>query len=235
MNLELLAKLNAEISARRSAVVVTDVASGQQHIVCEQDVEADPLGVLLDKHLSIGKSVLVEQDGRQLFLDVYVPPIKMIIIGAVHVAQALAPMAVGLDLNTTIVDPRSAFASPDRFPGISVLAEWPDDALPQIGLDRRTALVTLTHDPKIDDRALSAALRSECFYIGALGSRSSHAQRLGRLGAAGFTEADLRRIHGPIGLNIGAILPAEIAVSILAEVIAVLRKDRREEREAAPI
>jgi xanthine dehydrogenase accessory factor len=145
----------------------------------------------------------------------------------VHISQALAPMARGLDLDVTVIDPRTAFATPERFPDVPVLAEWPDEALPRIGLDRYTALVALTHDPKIDDPALTAALRAECFYIGALGSRKTHGRRVERLVQAGFTEADIARIHAPIGLDIGAVSPAEIAVSILAEIVATLRADRR--------
>jgi xanthine dehydrogenase accessory factor len=169
----------------------------------------------------------VEHEGRPLFLTVQAPPVKIIVVGAVHISQALAPMARGLEFNVTIIDPRSAFATPERFPDAPVLAEWPDAALPRLGLDRYTALVALTHDPKIDDTALSAALKAECFYIGALGSKKTHARRAERLTAAGFDEADLARIHAPIGLDIGAVSPAEIAVSILAEIIATFRRDRR--------
>jgi len=170
---------------------------------------------------------LVEHEGQSLFLTVQTPPVKVVVIGAVHISQALAPMGRGLDLDMTIVDPRTAFATPERFPDVPVVAEWPDDALPRLGLDRYTALVALTHDPKIDDPALSAALNAECFYIGALGSKKTHARRIERLTAAGFDKADLARIHAPIGLDIGAVSPAEIAVSVLAEIIATLRRDRR--------
>jgi xanthine dehydrogenase accessory factor len=158
---------------------------------------------------------------------VQVPPIRVVVIGAVHISQALAPMIRGLDFDVTIVDPRTAFASPERFPDTTVLAEWPDAALPRLGLDRYTALVALTHDPKIDDPALDAALKAQCFYIGALGSKKTHARRVERLTGAGFTDADIARIHAPIGLDIGAVSPAEIAVSILAEIVATLRQDRR--------
>jgi xanthine dehydrogenase accessory factor len=233
MKLDLLAVRNAEHAARRSTILVTDIASGEQRVVLERDVKADPLSLLLREHLALRKSGLAEQDGRQIFLDVHVPPVKLFVIGAVHVSQALAPMTAGLDLDVTIVDPRGAFATPERFPGVSLLPEWPDEVLPRLGLDRHTAVLTLTHDPKIDDRALSVALRSECFYIGSLGSRKSHAQRLQRLRAAGFSDDELARLHAPIGINIGAISPAEIAISILAEFIAVLRADRRQAREQA--
>jgi xanthine dehydrogenase accessory factor len=166
------------------------------------------------------------EDGRT-FLTVSVPPPRIVIIGAVHISQALAPMAKGLDLDVTIVDPRTAFATRERFPDVPVLAEWPDAVLPRLRLDRYTALLALTHDPKIDDPALTAALRAECFYIGALGSKKTHVRRIERLREAGFGEADMARIHAPIGLDIGAVSPAEIAVAILGEMIAALRKDRR--------
>lgn len=227
MDLRLLAALNAERAARRAAILVTDLASGTQRLVREAEVAGDPLAPVLEERLRSGKSGLAEADGRQLFLTVQAPPVKVVVIGAVHISQALAPMARGLDLDVTIVDPRTAFATPERFPGVPVIAEWPDAALPRLGLDRYTALLALTHDPKIDDPALSAALKAECFYIGALGSRKTHARRVERLAGAGFGEADVARIHAPIGLDIGAVSPAEIAVSILAEVVAALRKDRR--------
>ena len=227
MRLSLLSDLNAERAARRAAVLVTDVASGEQRLVREAEVGGDPLAQDLQESLRRGKSGLVERDGRQFFLTVQTPPVRLVVIGAVHISQALAPMAKDLDLDVTIIDPRTAFATPERFPDVPVLAEWPDAVLPDIGIDRYTAVVALTHDPKIDDPALTAALRSECFYIGALGSRKTHERRVQRLTASGFTEADLARIHAPIGLDIGAVSPAEIAVSILAEIVASLRKERR--------
>jgi xanthine dehydrogenase accessory factor len=227
MRLSLLVDLNAERTARSAAVLVTDVALGEQRLVREADVDADPLAQELQDSLLQGKSKLVECDGRQFFLTVQTPPIRVVIIGAVHIGQALAPMAKGLDLDVTIIDPRTAFATPERFPDVSVVAEWPDAVLPNIEIDAYTAVVALTHDPKIDDPALIAALQSECFYIGALGSRKTHERRVQRLIASGFTEADLARIHAPIGLDIGAVSPAEIAVSILAEIVASLRKERR--------
>jgi xanthine dehydrogenase accessory factor len=227
MHLSLLSALNAERAARRAAILVTDMASGEQRLVREAEVSRDPIAPLLEERLRSGKSGSVEADGAQLFLNVQVPPVKAVVVGAVHISQALAPMARGLDLDVTIVDPRTAFATPERFPGVPVLAEWPDAALPGLGLDRYTALLALTHDPKIDDPALIAALRAECFYVGALGSKKTHARRVERLNEAGFGEADIARIHAPIGLDIGAVSPAEIAVSILAELVATLRKGRR--------
>jgi xanthine dehydrogenase accessory factor len=203
------------------------MASGEQRLVREADVSSDPIAPVLQERFRSGKSGTVEADGRQLFLNVQVPPVKAVVVGAVHISQALAPMAHGLDLDVTIIDPRTAFATPERFPEVPVLAEWPDAALPRVGLDRYTALLALTHDPKIDDPALIAALKAECFYIGALGSKKTHARRVERLTQAGFHETDIARIHAPIGLDIGAVSPAEIAVSVLAELVAALRKDRR--------
>ncbi|WP_414471064.1 XdhC family protein [Microvirga sp. M2] len=227
MRLSLLADLNTERAARRAAVLVTDVASGEQRLVREAQVSGDPLAQELRERLREGKSGLVEQGNRQFFLGVQAPPVRVVVIGAVHISQALAPMARGVDFDVTIIDPRTAFATPERFPDVPVRAEWPDAVLPEMGIDRYTAVVALTHDPKIDDPALAAALRSECFYIGALGSRKTHERRVQRLTASGFTETDLARIHAPIGLDIGAVSPAEIAVSVLAEIVATLRKERR--------
>ncbi|MGF9757303.1 XdhC family protein [Microvirga sp. 0TCS3.31] len=227
MRLSLLSDLNAERAARRAAILVTDVASGDQRLVRAAEVDGDPLSGELQDALQRGRSGLIERDGRQFFLTVQAPPVRVMVIGAVHISQALAPMAKGLDLDVTIIDPRTAFATPERFPDVPLLAEWPDAVLPQIGIDPYTAVLALTHDPKIDDPALIAAMRSQCFYIGALGSRKTHERRVQRLMASGFTEADFSRIHAPIGLNIGAVSPAEIAVSILAEIVASLRKERR--------
>ena len=227
MHLSLLSALNAERAARRAAILVTDMASGEQRLVREANLAGDPAAPLLAERFRSGKSGTVEADGAQLFLNVQVPPVKAVVVGAVHISQALAPMAKGLDLDVAIIDPRTAFATPERFPDVPVLAEWPDAALPRLGLDRYTALLALTHDPKIDDPALIAALKAECFYIGALGSKKTHTRRVERLTEAGFGEADIVRIYAPIGLDIGAVSPAEIAVAILAELVAALRKDRR--------
>jgi xanthine dehydrogenase accessory factor len=208
-------------------VLVTDIESGAQRLVRDEEAAADPLAEPIAERLRLGKSGLVELGGRQYFLTVQAPPVKAIVVGAVHISQALAPMARVLDLAITIVDPRTAFATPERFPDVPVLAEWPEEVLPRLGLDRYTALVALTHDPKIDDPALIAALKAECFYVGALGSKKTHGRRVERLTGAGFTQAEIARIHAPIGLDIGAVSPAEIAVSILAEMVSALRKDRR--------
>ncbi len=165
----------------------------------------------------------VSEDG-QTFVAIHNPPLRLVIIGGVHIAQSLVGMARDVGFDPVVVDPREAFGSEARFPGTKVLNDWPDDALAEIGVDARTALVLLTHDPKLDDPALHVALRSDVFYIGALGSKRTHASRVARLGEAGFAEAEIARIHGPIGLDIGAAGPAEIAVSILAEMLQTLRK-----------
>lgn len=228
MEIGLLSALNAERAARRATVLVTDPASGAQRLVKEAELPADPLAPLLDKQLRSGKSGTVEHEGTSYFLTVQAPPPRVVVTGAVHISQAMAPMARLLDLDLAIIDPRTAFATPERFPGVNLLAEWPDAAIGKLGLDGYTAFVALTHDPKIDDPGLEAALRSDCFYIGALGSRKTHGRRIERLMAAGFEEAALGRIHAPIGLDIGAVSPAEIAVAILGEIISSLRGPRRQ-------
>lgn len=224
MRLDLLKRLNAERAARRPAVLVTDTASGAQRLVTGDTIASDPLADIIEAALRTGKSGLAEQGGTAYFLTVQAPAVRLIAIGAVHISQALAPMAKLAGFDMTIVDPRTAFASPERFPDVRVIAEWPDVALPPMRLDRYTAMALFTHDPKIDDLALVQALRAECFYIGALGSRKTHAGRVERMRAQGFGEAEIARIHAPIGLDIGAVSPAEIAVSVLGEVIAALRK-----------
>lgn len=228
MDVALLSALNAERAARRATVLVTDTASGAQRLVKEADVAADPLADVLDRQLRSGKSGIVEHEGASYFLTVQAPPPRVIVTGAVHISQAMAPMARLLDLDLTIIDPRTAFATPERFPGVTLLTEWPDEAIGKLGLDGYTAFVALTHDPKIDDPGLEAALRSDCFYIGALGSRKTHGRRVERLTAAGFDEAALARIHAPIGLDIGAVSPAEIALAILGEIVSTLRVPRRQ-------
>ncbi len=227
MDLATLALLNTERAARRATILVTDVESGAQRLVKAADLAADSLADALEKQLRMGKSALVAADGKAFFLTVQAPPPRVIVTGAVHISQAMAPMAKLLDLDLVIVDPRTAFATPERFPGVRLLTDWPDEALASLGLDAYTAFVALTHDPKIDDPALEAALRSDCFYIGALGSRKTHGRRLERLAAAGFDAAATQRIHAPIGLDIGAVSPAEIALAILGEIVSTLRGPRR--------
>jgi xanthine dehydrogenase accessory factor len=223
MNLKLLSILNAERAARRPVIVVTDMASGAERLVKGAEANGDPLADILEARLRMGKSGMVDTPAGRVFLTVHVPAPRLVIIGAVHISQALAPMAQLTGFDVVIVDPRTAFASPERFPDVEVVAEWPDVALPPLNVDRFTAFVALTHDPKIDDPALTHALERGCFYIGALGSRKTHGRRVERLKAAGMSEATIARIHAPIGLDIGAITPPEIAVSILGQITARLR------------
>jgi len=223
VKLEILSALNAERAARRAVVLVIDVASGSERLVKAADVPRDPLKDVLEKHLRSGKSGMEETPQGKVFLTVHVPPARLVATGAVHISQALAPMAAMLGYDVTIVDPRTAFATVERFPEVKVIAEWPDVALPPLGIDRYTAFVALTHDPKIDDPALTHALARDCFYIGALGSKKTHARRIERLKAQGQSAAALARIHAPIGLAIGAASPPEIALAIMAEITARLR------------
>jgi xanthine dehydrogenase accessory factor len=224
VKLDVLQQLNEERAARRAAILITDVGSGAQRLVKAADVNRDALSEVLQQRLPSGKSGMVETAQGPAFLTVYVPPPRLLAIGAVHISQALAPMARMLGYDVTIVDPRTAFATPERFPDVPLIAEWPDVALPPLNVDRYTAFVALTHDPKIDDPALLHAFERRCFYIGALGSKKTHARRIERLAGQGVSEADLGRIHAPIGLAIGAVSPPEIAVSIMAEITAALRQ-----------
>jgi xanthine dehydrogenase accessory factor len=233
MKLATLAELNAERAARRPAIVVTDTANGEQRLVKAKDFATDPLRNELAAALRMGKSGTIEVSGKKLFLNVYAPTAKLVIIGAVHISQALVPIAQSLGYDVTVVDPRTAFASAERFPNVPLIAEWPDEALPPLNIDRYTAFVALTHDPKIDDPALLHAFQRDCFYIGALGSRKTHGKRAERLKAQGARESDIAKIHAPIGLAIGAVSPSEIAVAIMAEITAQLRLPPKEKEQAA--
>ena len=223
MRLDILKVLNGERAARRAVFVVTDEASGEQRLVKASDIAGDPLRTMLEAYLRSGKSGMEETPQGKVFITAHVPPPRLVITGAVHISQALAPMAGLLGYDVTIVDPRTAFATPERFPDVKLIPEWPDVALPPLNIDRYTAFVALTHDPKIDDPALLHALARDCFYIGALGSRKTHGRRLERLKAQGAGDAALARIHAPIGLAIGAVSPPEIAVAILGQMTAGLR------------
>jgi xanthine dehydrogenase accessory factor len=238
MKLSLLQDAVAATEAGRSAAIATNLRSGLQTLVQQAEKKGDlPLDHALLGAINTAvrddRSATVETAEGPVFIEVFNPPLRCFIVGAVHIAQPLAQMAALAGYAVTIIDPRSAFASEARFPGVTLSTEWPDDAFETLRPDRRTAVVTLTHDPKIDDPALTSALRSEAFYIGALGSKKTHAARCGRLTEAGFGERDLARIHGPVGLSIGALSPAEIAVSILGQITAVLRADRVKDRQAA--
>lgn len=218
-----LKKLNALRRERRAAILLTELAGGRDRVIREGDTVAGALGEAVDRAFRSGRSGAVEVDGGNFFLNVHLPPPRLVVIGAVHISQALAPMARLAGFDLTIIDPRTAFASPERFPGVALHAEWPDEVLQRTPLDAYTALAALTHDPKIDDPAILAGLDAECFYIGALGSRKTHAKRVERLTAAGASPEAIARIEAPIGLDIGASTPAEIAVAVLGSVIAALR------------
>ncbi len=228
------ATLNALNRARKDGhaiVRAVDLQSGEDRLI-DPGFDRTALGVAAAAAARADRSASVEIDGHAWFLSVHNPPLDMVIIGAVHIAQVLAPMAVLADYRVRIIDPRTAFATVARFPGVTLTHAWPDEALVEAPLGPRSALIALTHDPKLDDPALTAALRSNCFYIGALGSKKTHASRLGRLKAHGFSDDVLTRIHGPAGLAIGARSPAEIAISILAEITSRLRAGGDWERSA---
>ena len=232
MKLDILSRLNAARHKRQAAIVVTDTDTGRTRLVVESEGYGDdPLAEDIARRFSSGTSGVVA--GANDFLTVHLPPPRLIVIGAVHISQALAPMAKLAGFDLTIIDPRTAFATDDRFPDVTLMAQWPEEVIPGLGLDQFTALAALTHDPKIDDGALAAALRAGCFYVGALGSRKTHGKRLERLRAVGLDEASLARIRAPIGVAIGAQSPAEIAVAILAEVIGALRSRGAVAKEAA--
>jgi len=223
MDIGSLKALNRERRERRAAILLTDLDQGTGRIVCEGDDVPGALGEAVRKAFRSGTSTAVEADGKRWFLTVTLPQPRLLVIGAVHISQALAPMAKVANLDMEIIDPRTAFATSDRFPDVPLHAEWPEDVLKTRPLDGYTAVAALTHDPKIDDFALKAALDAGCFYVGALGSRKTHAKRVERLLGLGASAAAVETIHAPIGLDIGAASPAEIAVAVLAEVIRALR------------
>lgn len=237
MKTALLGRLLQDRAAKRPVALATNLDTGEQALIY-YDNATGPLArhaavvdpardALRDDH-----STTISTPTGDVFVHVFNPPLRMVIVGAVHIGQPLSRIASLAGYDVTVVDPRQSFANAERFPDVRVIAEWPDDALPTLDLDRRTAVVTLTHDPKIDDPALIEALRSDAFYIGALGSRRTHAKRIDRLKAEGFTEVQIGRIHGPVGLSLGAVSPAEIAVAILAEIVGVLHQ-KEQKAEAA--
>jgi xanthine dehydrogenase accessory factor len=224
MNRDMLARLRAVIAAGQSAAMVTRLSDSAQALVDERgatgELELD--GATLAKvHTLIGTDTSSVLNGG-LFVRAYNRPVRLLLIGAVHISQALCPIALAAGFESIVIDPRTAFAGGERFAGFRIVTEWPDRAMAELKPDRRTAVVTLTHDPKLDDPALEIALRSEAFYIGSLGSRKTHAKRLERLRAKGFNDEQLARIHAPIGLPLGGRRPAEIAVAIVAEIIRSL-------------
>jgi xanthine dehydrogenase accessory factor len=215
----LLEQLLSARANRQAVALITDLTSGAQRMVPRSEAASDPLAARLEDAFRFDQSG--SHEGH--FINIHNPPLRLVVIGAVHIAQSVIPIAQALGYDVTVIDPRGAFATGARFPGIALHAEWPDEVIPKIGLDPRTALIALTHDPKIDDPALDAALKSDVFYIGALGSKKTQGSRTARLQQAGFTEQQIARIHGPIGLAIGAKGAPEIAVSIMAEMTRALR------------
>jgi len=237
MKAETLAALQEARAKRRAVTLATRLSDAAEALVYRDDAKGELAGdaailSAAQRAMDIGKSETVDIGGQKIFLNVYVPPPRLIIVGAVHIAQSLAPMATLLEFDVTVVDPRGAWATTQRFPGVKVIQDWADEAFQAMGLDSSTAVVTLTHDPKLDDPALESALKSDVFYVGALGSRRTHAKRKERLAEVGITEEMFARVHGPVGLNIGAKSPAEIAVSILGQIIEV--RARRFEALSAP-
>ena len=230
MRPDTLNKLLAAREAKRPVALVSNLETGQQSLVYRDSVEGD---LSLNDTVVEGaraalrddKSGRADTDDAPLFVQVFNPPKRMVIVGAVHIAQPLVTLAQTSGYEVVIVDPRGAFATRDRFPGVTLSEDWPDSALEALKIDSRTAVVTLTHDPKLDDPALHVALRSEAFYIGALGSRKTHGRRVERLTEEGYSEDEIGKIHAPVGLAINAKSPAEIAISIMAQVTQVLRTE----------
>ena len=238
MRTALLERLLAARRAGRPSALATLIPAGAQAVIDaetaegELDLAAEDLAKVRAA-IADDASRTVETAQGPVFVEVWNPPLRLILVGAVHIGQALAPMAALGGYKVTVIDPRAAFATAERLPDVEIIGDWPDEVLPGLQPDKRTAIVTLTHDPKIDDPALQAALRSDAFYVGALGSRKTHGKRCERLAAAGFAADQIARIRGPVGLAIGALTPAEIAISILAEITAVLHRAALGAREAA--
>ena len=224
MRKELAERILKARAARRPVALLTWMQTGEQALSSPAErAESPDLADALGDAFRLDRSSTVASGDGEVFIRIFNPPVRLIIIGAVHAAQFLLPIARMIGHDVTIVDPRTAFATPERFPDAHIVAEWPEDGLPLIGIDSRTAMIALTHDAKIDDGALRMGLEAGAFYVGALGSNRTHAKRLERLKEMGCTDEALARIHAPIGLDIGAQGPAEIALSIMAEVTAVLR------------
>jgi xanthine dehydrogenase accessory factor len=222
MTPEVLAAVAQAKQEKRPVVLATRLPSGEQHLLPDPSAPAD-LNEAAARALDRDESGTVKLGEVDWFLHAYNPPLRLIVVGAVHIAQALVPFAVPCGFSVTVVDPRRSFASDERFPDVEISTDWPDEALDAFAPDSRTAVVTLTHDPKLDDPALDRALKSQAFYIGALGSRRTHAARLKRLRELGHRDTALYRIRGPVGLNIEAVTAPEIALSIIAEIVAVRR------------
>lgn len=222
MKAELLARLQAARTAKRQVALLTRLSDGAQRLWPDEDAPA-PIAEAARAALAADEAANVTQDGEAWFIHPHNPPLRLIVVGAAHITQALAPMAAPLGFALTVIDPRRAFATEERFPGVTLIDEWPDEAMAALAPDARSAVVTLTHDPKLDDPALDIALKSAAFYIGALGSRRTHAKRIARLVELGHGQAALARIHAPVGLDIEAVTAPEIALSIMAEIVAARR------------
>jgi xanthine dehydrogenase accessory factor len=217
-----LAALREARAARRPVAFAKNLADGTEYLLPDPAASA-ALNAAGETALAADKTGTHDVDGIAWFIEAQNPAPRLLLIGAVHIAQALVPLASMTGFETILIDPRRAFGNQDRFPDATIINEWPDEALRNLGPESRTAIVTLTHDPKLDDPGLDEALKSTAFYIGALGSRKTHASRLERLAALGHGPDALARIHGPVGLNIGAITAPEIALSIVAELVAARR------------
>jgi xanthine dehydrogenase accessory factor len=219
---DILGALEHARTEKRPVVVATQLPDGEQRLLPDPDAP-DQLNEIARQVLISDVSGTHKVDGVDWFMHAYNPPLRLVIVGAVHIAQALVQFSGACGYATTVVDPRRSFASDERFPNVTISSAWPDEAMDEFKPDSRTAVVTLTHDPKLDDPALDRALKSGAFYIGALGSRRTHAARLKRLRELGHTDEAMARIRGPVGLNIEAVTAPEIAASIIAEIIAVRR------------
>jgi xanthine dehydrogenase accessory factor len=220
---ETLNLIISEKNNRNAIIVATQVDSGEQIIIDKNSNNQINKKILsaAKNNIIIGKSEVLEIESKRWFINVSLPPLRLIIVGAVHIAQPLAEIATISGYEVTIIDPRAAFANNQRFPDIKIINDWPEEALINLNIDNRTAIVTLTHDPKLDDSALHAALKSNAFYIGSLGSKKTHKARIERLKTANFTYEQINKIHGPIGLSIGAKSPQEISISIMSEIIFI--------------
>jgi xanthine dehydrogenase accessory factor len=229
MKRAILDALMAARQAGRPVAVATNLRSGQQRLIFADEsrgelcLDVDMMLAAVDA-LKSDRNTTLKTPAGDVFVQVYNPPPRVFVVGAVHIAQPLARMAQLAGYGVTIIDPRRGFAGGERFTGVEVTGEWPDEALERLKPDARSAIITLTHDPKLDDPALEVALRSPAFYVGALGSKKTHAARLERLRRAGLSDAELAKIHGPIGLSIGAVSPAEIALSIMAQITQLRRQ-----------
>ncbi len=224
MKLDTLKALNAARNSRIACVLVTNLDDGNDMLFTENDMPEDHFKEPVEKCLRTGKSGTTEIAGKEYFLNAHLPPVRLIVIGAVHISQALAPMAKMTGYDMEVIDPRTAFATSERFEGVPVYADWPEDILKDRPLDAYCALAAVTHDPKIDDYPLAQALKANCFYVGALGSKKTHAKRVSRLTEEGVSEEQINRINAPIGMDIGAASPQEIAVAVMAEIISAFRK-----------